>query len=144
MPPWEVEAREEIRDLVARYNSNGDSGRFAQVIELFAEDAVMDTDGVLHTGHDEIMTIFTGAQERTTEPGQAPPYLRHMTATHQIDVIDEDHASGRCYFQVLTHVGLDHWGRYVDTYRRIDGTWRFASRRVSVDGHSPDSILVPT
>jgi hypothetical protein len=28
-------ARESIRDLVARYNANGDTGRFAQVLDLF-------------------------------------------------------------------------------------------------------------
>ena len=33
----ELVARESIRDLVARYNPNGDSGRFDQVVELFAQ-----------------------------------------------------------------------------------------------------------
>ena len=32
----ELIARESIRDLVARYNANGDSGRFDQVVELMA------------------------------------------------------------------------------------------------------------
>ena len=36
----ELRARESIRDLVARYNANGDTGRFDQVVELFAPDAV--------------------------------------------------------------------------------------------------------
>ena len=36
MELWELVARESIRDLVARYNANGDSGRFDQVLELFA------------------------------------------------------------------------------------------------------------
>ena len=35
---WEAIAREAIRDLVARYNANGDSGRFEPLMELFAED----------------------------------------------------------------------------------------------------------
>ena len=38
---WELEARESIRDIVARYNANGDSGRFDEVMVLFAPDAVM-------------------------------------------------------------------------------------------------------
>ncbi|MET0627555.1 MAG: nuclear transport factor 2 family protein [Acidimicrobiia bacterium] len=45
---WELSAREEIRDLVARYNANGDTGRFPQVLELFAPDAVMHTGERLH------------------------------------------------------------------------------------------------
>jgi hypothetical protein len=140
MEQWEVTARESIRDLVARYNANGDTGRFAQVMELFAPDAVMDiSEGRVYSGHDEILTIFTGTQDRTSS--KEPIYLRHLTATHQIDIIDESKATGRCYYQVLTSVGLDHWGRYVDEYRVVDGQWRFARRRVTVDGRSPASLF---
>jgi hypothetical protein len=46
-----------------------------------------------------------------------------MTATHQIDVANE--LTGRCYYQVLT-AGPDHWGRYIDEYKVVDGRWRFA------------------
>ena len=143
LQPWELAAREAIRDLVARYNANGDTGRFDQVMELFAPDAVMELDnGRVHTGLHEIRTIFTGARDRGSRGG-APMYLRHMTATHQIDVADESTAAGRCYYLVLTAVGLDHWGRYIDQYRTVDGRWRFARRRVTVDGRSPDSIFLP-
>jgi ketosteroid isomerase-like protein len=141
MEPWVLEAREEIRDLVARYNANGDSGRFEQVMELFAPDAVMDVgDGRTYTGPGEIIEIFTGARDGV-DYSDHPVYLRHMTATHQIDVIDRTHATGRCYFQVLTAIGLDHWGRYVDEYTVADGRWRFARRRVSVDGRSPNALF---
>jgi SnoaL-like domain len=141
MELWQLEAREAIRDLVARYNANGDSGRFAQVIELFAPDAVMElNDGRQHHGHDEIMTIFTGTRDQVRSGG-TPTHLRHLTATHQIDLIDRATARGRSYYQVLTTVGLDHWGRYIDDYRTVDGVWRFARRRVTVDGRSPDSLF---
>jgi hypothetical protein len=141
MEPWVLEAREEIRDLVARYNANGDTGRFEQVMELFAPDAVMDVgDGRTYTGTDEIAMIFTGARDGV-DYGEQPVYLRHMTATHQIDVIDRTRATGRCYFQVLTAIGLDHWGRYVDEYKVVDGRWRFAKRRVTVDGRSPNALF---
>jgi len=135
----ELRARESIRDLVARYNANGDTGRFPEVLALFASDAVMDIEGRLYTGHDEIITIFTGVRDRPSSGG--PRYLRHLTATHQIDVLDDSTARGRCYYQVLTSVGLDHWGRYIDEYRVEDGRWRFARRRVTVDGRSADSLF---
>jgi hypothetical protein len=140
MELWEVIARESIRDTVTRYNSNGDSARFARVIELFTADAVMDVLGQTYTGHDEIMTIFTGVVTRNAS-GTSPGHVRHMTATHQIDFVDESHATGRLYFQVLTKVGLDHWGRYIDQYRQVDGAWKFARRKVIVDGRSPDSTF---
>ncbi|NNE74546.1 MAG: nuclear transport factor 2 family protein [Acidimicrobiales bacterium] len=148
MESWETIARESIRDLVARYNANGDTARFEQVLELFADDAVMVLPDGTYSGKDEIMTIFTGTRDNlgrddaeTTAP---PPYIRHHTSTHQIDLVDDHTAKGRCYYQVLTPVGLDHWGRYVDTYRVVDGRWRFAERRVTVDGRNPDSLFPET
>jgi hypothetical protein len=145
MDVWELNARECIRDLVARYNANGDAGRFNAVRELFASDAVMELgDGRIYTGLDEIMTIFTGTQERvrdTREPSE-PIYVRHSTASHQIDVVDATHATGRAYFNVVTPIGLDHWGRYVDQYGALDGRWHFTHRRVTVEGYSPASIFI--
>ena len=143
MEHWELEARESIRDLVARYNANGDTGRFDQVVELFAPDAVMDVENQPErVGLDEIRGIFTGARQRA-DYGSHPVYLRHMTATHQIDIVDRSTAKGRCYYQVLTAIGLDHWGRYIDDYRTVDGAWKFARRRVTVDGRNPASLFLP-
>jgi hypothetical protein len=137
-------ARESIRDLVARYNSYGDSGRFDQMVALFAPDAVLEIRDTEHRGPDAIRAAFTRTSDRTsrmptTDRGRA--YLRHCTATHQIDVVDATTATGRCYFFVLTSIGLDHWGRYVDDYRVADGEWRFARRRVRPDELSPQSIF---
>lgn len=129
MEIWQLMAREEIRDLVSRYNANGDTGRLAQVRALFAPDAVLIVQGQRHEGIEAVMEVFTGA---TLFSG--PSYVRHFTATHQIDLVDEGRATGRCYFAVLTDIGLDHWGRYVDEYRRLDNHWVFASRSVTLDG----------
>jgi 3-phenylpropionate/cinnamic acid dioxygenase small subunit len=139
-------AREGIRDLVARYNSCGDAGKFDRLWDLFADDAVMEVgpargERTTHTGLEEIKRIFTGAQDRVQAQVESatPTYIRHFTATHQIDLVDADHATGRCYFAVIIgsgsgRGGLDHWGRYIDEYVRLDGTWRFQRRRVDVDG----------
>jgi hypothetical protein len=139
---WEVQAREEIRDLVTRYNSNGDTGRFGPMMELFADHAVMETQGgrdgelVRREGKAAVESIFTGAKENWAEPAVpgAPVFIRHNVATHQIDVEDETHAKGRCYFHVNMAWGLDHWGRYIDTYEKIDGRWLFTYRKVLIDG----------
>lgn len=134
------EAREQIRDLVARYNANGDSGRFPQVRALFVDDAVMRIEpDQEYSGIEAIMTIFTGTSKNTASSGLT--HVRHFTSTHQIDFEDDSHATGRLYFAVLTDVGLDHWGRYVDRYVRTDDGWRFARRSVSVDGWSERSLF---
>jgi hypothetical protein len=144
MVHWELVARESIRDLVARYNANADTGRFDQVVALFAPDAVMETlDNPPRTGREEIRTIFTGARD-TAEFGEHPVYLRHVTGTLQIDLVDESRATSRCYYFVITDIGLDHWGRYIDQFRTVDGDWRFAHRRVTIDGRNPHSLFVPS
>ena len=132
----ELAAREAIRDLVARYNANADSGRFDEVVELFAPDAVMELPGEVLEGRGAIDALFRRTRERVVAgtPDGVRPQLRHYTSTLQIDLDDADHAHSRCYFEVLMHHGLDHWGRYVDDFVRIDGEWKFARRRVTTDG----------
>jgi uncharacterized protein (TIGR02246 family) len=136
MELWELVARESIRDLVARYNANGDSGRFDPMLELFAEDAVLEVPGALQRGRPAIRTYFEGVAKRTGQGGAAS-FVRHLTATHQIDLVSETEARGRCYYVVLTDRGLDHWGRYLDEYRKVDGRWLFSRRKATLDAAVP-------
>jgi hypothetical protein len=137
----EVLARESIRDLVARYNSYGDSALFDRMLELFAPDAVLEVRDRVHKGQEEIRAVFARVPGRTSKGAGRPAYLRHCTATHQIDLLTDTTATGRCYFFVLTSIGLDHWGRYLDDYRVVDDQWRFARRRVLPDAVSPESLF---
>ncbi|MDJ0852649.1 MAG: nuclear transport factor 2 family protein [Myxococcota bacterium] len=138
MEPWELAAREAIRDLVARYNANGDSGRFDPLLELFAEDAVLEVPDHRFEGRAAIRRFFEDVASGASGHPRVR-LLRHYTATHQIDVENEREARGRCYYQVLTEAGLDHWGRYVDRYRCEQDRWLFASRKATVDGSVPGS-----
>ena len=148
MEHWELAARESIRDLVARYNANGDTARFDEVVELFAPDAVMEVGGSRYAGREAIRGLFTSTamQIRSdSEPrsggdrdeARTRRYLRHFTATLQIDMTSPISASSRCYFEVLMVHGLDHWGRYLDEFGVVDGQWRFTTRRVITDGTTP-------
>lgn len=145
MELWELNARESIRDLVARYNATGDSGRFDPLMELFWEDAEMDISTGTFVGHDEILSIFTGTAERWSGDGTSgsgsdaagvpvATHVRHNVSTLVIDMIDETHAKGYCYFSVVMPHGLDHWGRYFDKFEARDGVWKFARRKVVGDG----------
>ena len=133
----ELIARESIRDTVARYNSNGDSGRLDQMMELFAEDATMQVeDGDPYEGRAAIRGFFESAVTGFKDvPG--PVLVRHSVTTHVIEVTGPDTATGRAYYTVFLADGPDHWGRYLDEYKRIDGAWRFAKRRVTTDGRVP-------
>jgi len=137
MDAHESVARESIRDLVARYNSCGDSGRIDEVMRLFTPEATMDIDGEHHDGREAIRAMFDAVLRATSGAAAGAPrarYIRHFTATHQIDLATDGEGTGRCYYQTLTERGLDHWGRYVDRYRLTSDGWRFAHRKVTVDG----------
>ena len=121
---------EAIRDVVARYNLYGDSGRITEMLELFADDATLTVDGMAYDGKDAIRGLFE------TAVGPVPEVIRHHTSTLVIDVAG-DKAVARCYFQVLTSQGLDHWGRYRDALVRVGRRWVFARREVRVDGMTP-------
>jgi ketosteroid isomerase-like protein len=124
-------ARDAIRELIARYNHYGDGGRIDEMLELFVADATLTVDGTSYDGRPAIRGMFE------TAVGPAPERIRHHTSTLVIDV-DGDNATARCYFQVLTSQGLDHWGRYRDQLGRIGGRWLFTRREVRVDGVTPD------
>jgi uncharacterized protein (TIGR02246 family) len=131
MEHWELAARESLRDLIAHYNLAGDRGWLDDMLELFTPDATLTIDGTDHAGRDAIRAVFTQAK------GPHPELIRHHVATLKIDVADADHASSRCYFQVLTMRGLDHWGRYSDRFIRRGDRWLFSHRSVRVDGATP-------
>jgi len=42
---------------------------------------------------------------------------------------------------VVTHIGLDHFGRYRDTLVPDGGTWLIRHRKVSTDWAAPNSTM---
>jgi hypothetical protein len=151
MELWELIARESIRDCIARYNANGDSGRIDEMVAVFAPDAVMETGGRVFRGRDEIHGFFSGVAAQTRRSGDAPaastpttpaeewvargrtPFIRHFTATTQIDLESEQRARARSYYLVISVGGLDHWGRYLDEYGVVDGRWLITKRTEITD-----------
>jgi len=142
-------AKEQIRDLAHRYHLYSEGGRAAEQEELFTAEAVMEIVWPDRTetfaGRDEVMSIFRWAGEKVGAQGGTPStgrrYARHHLTTHQIDLQDATSATGRWYFAVVVPDGLDHWGRYLDRYRCDGGVWRFAHRRVQVEGLVPGSAF---
>jgi 3-phenylpropionate/cinnamic acid dioxygenase small subunit len=137
--PWELAAREEIRELVARYAHFADGGRFDELTALFAEDAELRIDDRPALRGRDAIRAFLGGTRDDLAASPAVHTIRHHVTSHRIDVTARDAATGACYFLVLSDQGPDHWGRYRDRYVVRDGAWRFAERRVRVDGTAPGS-----
>ena len=132
-------AREHIRDLVARYAHCADSGRFDELVELFAEDGVLETpDRQEHRGRAAIRAFLGGTKTELAAATHAA-WIRHHVSTLRLEVTSASEARGAAYFFVITERGPDHWGRYRDRYVNVGGHWQFAHRRVRLDGSAPNS-----
>jgi hypothetical protein len=71
----------------------------------------------------------------------SPFLLRHHLTTSHVEFVSETEARGWSYFLVISRIGLDHAGRYVDTYLADRAEWRFAKRRVSLDWKAENSVV---
>ena len=130
--------REAIRVLLARYNISGDRGDIASLAATFATDGGLHFNNKSSTGHAAIVERLSGTGDR--HPGLT--VSRHHLGTSLVE-IDGDGATGRSYFHVLTDIGPDHHGVYVDRFAKLDGEWRIVRREVRIDWQSSQSLNRP-
>jgi 3-phenylpropionate/cinnamic acid dioxygenase small subunit len=126
-----------IRNLLFGYAEAIDAGDLAALRDLF-EHAVVELDGGAtwrgrKVGGDDAQPALW----RATASGGGPKGTKHLVSNVIVD-IDGDRASTRSSFAVLQatdSLALQPIisGRYHDGFRRIDGEWRFVSRRYIVD-----------
>jgi hypothetical protein len=142
MELWELSAREEIRETLARYHHFGDSGKFTEMAALFAIDGVLEVRGEPPCeGREAIVEFLTGVNRDVVAMSEVP-MLRHYSTNVTITVVSPEEATAASAFLVLAETGLDHWGRYRDRLVPSDGGWRFAHRLVRTDGYAPDGWAI--
>jgi SnoaL-like domain len=117
---WELVAREQIRDTIARYAHCVDGGRFDELVELFAPDGVLEVEGERpHQGRDAIRAFVSGTgRDLAAETGA--PRIRHHVDSVLIELDGEVRARARCYFLAVTERGVDHWAA-IRTTSRVSG-----------------------
>lgn len=139
-------AREAIRDLMARYTTAGDRLRIDDFVSCFTDDAVMESEHVApeRLFRYEGRAAIRAWQERWLS-GDAEThgasFVRHHLSTSKIDLTGAHTASGRTYWVAWTDIGPDHAGYYLDSFRKVDGTWLIAHRRVRLDWEAQNSLF---
>ena len=114
--------KDEIRELTARYCFAVAEGDADAIVGLFCEDGSFALRGRRVEGTAQLREFYGGAAAGTTPK----PFIQN----HVIDV-DGDTATGRCGVEIrMVNDGEAYTvaGHYADSYRRVDGRWRFASR----------------
>ena len=142
MEMWELVAREQIRDTLARYNWSGDAGRLDGLAETFCADGVLEIRGSEPLrGRAEIVAFLGGVTRNVAVNVDVKPVIRHNVANLLFTRLTLDEAHVSCYFTVVTHIGLDHFGRYRDTLVPDGDTWLIKHRKVSTDWAAADSAM---
>lgn len=151
MELWELVARERIRDSLARYSWSGDALRLEELALAFCEDGELEIRDRAHLrGRAAIVRFLGGGAEpagddarraaRTASSGRR--IVRHNLTNVRFLELTPDRATVACYFTVVTEIGLDHYGRYRDTFVPVGDEWLIRHRFVSTDWRSPASTMV--
>jgi hypothetical protein len=123
----ELADREEIKELTAKYAHWVGRGEGVKVKDLFADDGVF-----TNTVEGEGTNIDVRGREQldkfypTLQRGMALPCIHN----HIIE-LDGDNAKGTCTIEVrISQKGRSVVGSgyYEDTYRRVNGQWKFVAR----------------
>jgi SnoaL-like protein len=139
---WELVAREQIRDTLARYNWAGDAGRLEELAETFCADGVLEIRGQQPLrGRSEIVAFLGNVTGGVAASTDVKPIVRHNVANVLFTELTPDEAHVSCYFTVVTHIGLDHIGRYRDTLIPNGDTWLIKHRKVSTDWAAANSAM---
>jgi hypothetical protein len=67
--------------------------------------------------------------------------VRHAITNVRFLEIDPHRALVASYFTVFTEIGLDHYGRYRDTFVPVGDEWLIRHRFVSTDWSAPGSTM---
>lgn len=139
-------AREAIRDVMAKYTTSGDRLRIDDFVSCFAEDAVIEAEKVRpeQAFRYEGRAAIRVWQERWLSgksETHGATFVRHHLSTSKIDLTGPDSASARTYWVAWTDIGPDHAGYYLDTFRKLEGEWLIAHRRIRLDWEAENSLF---
>ncbi|WP_102224173.1 nuclear transport factor 2 family protein [Acidimangrovimonas sediminis] len=129
-----LEDRAEIAQLRAHYCHVLDHRQWDELASLFTEDGLFD--GLARVqGRDAILRFFRDTVSPSAEG------IWHFCTSPTIQLAeDRNHASGRISMQYLSLVdGVSYIsaGHYDDAFRREDGAWRFARRKIDFHYMAP-------
>ena len=143
MQLWELIAREQIRDSLARYNWSGDSLRLDELAQSFCDDGALEVRGQPPLRGRAAIVEFLGGIAKAEPSGTSRPkrIVRHHLTNIRFADLTPEQARVSSYFTVFTEIGLDHFGRYRDTFVPVGDEWLIRHRLVSADWRAPDSAM---
>ncbi|PWT80712.1 MAG: hypothetical protein C5B57_11810 [Blastocatellia bacterium] len=135
------EDRIEVEDVMARYVWAVDSRDADGYVTVFTEDAVIDSNGSISRGHEEIRKIVTSLIHRRDDnkaKGLPRSNLYHMISSVRITFPKPDEALHQSYWQTMRRNNdgkmiTAAMGRSEDRLVKRNGKWLIQSRKLTVD-----------
>jgi hypothetical protein len=144
----ELLARESIRHTMSSYTIAGDRLRADEFLEVFTDDAVLESEGVQESDafrYEGRQAIRDWIARWRPAAGEAPTtqatFVRHHLSTTHIEFTSLYTAKARTYWVAHTDIGPDHCGHYLDVFRKTGERWLIAHRKVRLDWRSPQSLF---
>ena len=120
----EIEDREAIRELTAKYCHCVVQGDVEGIVDLFTKEGVLEMGETRVAGHAGLLAMYS----------ESLGDLRPMPCVHNhVIEVDGDRARGTCSLELRgvasgeAQVGAGH---YEDTFERVNGAWKFRHRNL--------------
>jgi SnoaL-like domain len=136
----ELRTRVGAADLLATYQYLADSGETFELSRLFLPEGVLATNTEELVGPDAIFDFFRRTARAFTKADFFP--ARHHLSSVYVNPRGDGSAATYACFQFVGSRGLDHWGTYRDEVVKAHDGWRFARRKVKVEGYVHDSPVI--
>jgi uncharacterized protein (TIGR02246 family) len=133
--------RAAIEEVMQKYIWSVDALDADGYVSVFTEDAVIDSNGIIEKGHEQIRKVVTGLQARQAEnraAGKPPGALYHVISNERISFQSATQATYQSYWQTLRK-GTEN--RYIaggfgtsedHLVKQKDGKWLIKSRKLVV------------
>lgn len=140
-----------IEDLLTRYYFELSRGDGHAMSEYYTDDAVLDVNGTIATGHEEIRQMYgaggddsDSAEDSDGADGEAPASRAHMVLSNPIIEVDGNTATawviwtGVMNDDIKEPPRLFEQGREYSELVKRDGRWLIEKRMITADSGMPD------
>ena len=134
--------RIQIQDLLTRYYYDLAQGKSHELSDYFTEDAMLDVDGTIAHGRDEIATLYAGGPARKADA--APRPQNHMLLTNPVIEVRGNRAMAHVIWTGVSNAGVGkpptvtEQGREDSELAKVGGKWLIKRRYISSDSGLPD------